>query len=1158
MRSIRRFLTTVICIALSITSLPQITFAQTVKCVKIEATYENGVLKETKITKDVPIEGLTAPENTENKKIFYWESLENMTPVTITEELPPTPPQELSDLSLWYDHPAAEDYDSSWTTYMDTKDNNTRYSDSHIAWKYNALPIGNGYQGAMVFGGVAQERIQLNEKTLWEGKPNHIADDRSGYFKNARTKMLAGDVAGAYDEAVNLAGSNKNYGTYTTFGSLELQFTDIQKGTEYTNFKRGLDLENSRQQVSYMVNGTTYCREYFASYPDRVMAVRLTADQENAQNFTLAFTNKPNKSTKVSTEFENGILKVAGELSSNGMRWAGEYRIDNKGGSVSFDAGTGLVTVSGADSVEITIALATDYEWDESKNYRSGVDPSEITDDILKKVKDKDFDALYQKHMEDYKSIFNHVTLDLGEVSELPTNSLLEANRSSGGGNVFLDELFYQYGRYLLISSSRGGSLPANLQGVWADQQSPAWYSDYHININLQMNYYPAANGNMLECMEPLLDWAENMMKTGTVTAKNVYGCNGWVAHTNTNPFGYTDPGNDITWGLTPESSGWICLNLWDLYDYSGSDEYLPRIYNVIQEAVRFYTEYLYYDEESGEYIAGPAYSSEQTAVFSMGPKINQQIIRQVYNVYEELSKKEVVAAIKDSSLLAKVHEQNPKLQTPVETGGSGQIKEWEHEGEYNKDMDGNTLGSPEHRHISQLVSLYPCNQITRRSPELIDAAKVTLNSRGDEATGWSRANKTLLWARAVGNDGDNSKSGGNNVQGISNADRAYNIYQGLIQGMVYDNLFDWHPLGSNQTAKHGVFQIDGNLGTTAAMGEFLLQSHDGYLDILPSLPTAWEEQGSVSGLLGRGGYKVDIAWRSGRPTAVKIVPFQNGKCRIYKNDLFGNAVIISDGNETGYNLVSEDGLTMIEFDAEKDKEYFITYEIEGLEDDTGIKKRGDAIYALDGDEITVLAGTTAEKLLASIRSSIGGVQTYEVKNTDGHAISGGDRIEKSGYSLVVRSPNGIYTKDYGIKVLEIKSWDLAKAVSQKTYFGGFEDLTTQYNGLTIKGGSGEGDYIDPSEGIYFRGKSDGNRYIVYTPERDGMMSITAMRAFSGAGIGYSTSPGLSGGTVIDALDNKAAWTTGTVELQAGTTYYFYCNKSGMKIKSVQFAAEIK
>lgn len=1058
---------------------------------------------------------------------------------------------ELSTLSLWYDEPAAEDDSVCWTDY----DSSKRYNETHLVWKYNALPIGNGYQGAMIFGGVAQERIQLNEKTLWEGEPSHITEDVSDAFKNAREAMLSGDSEAAYNYALGMAGTKGNYGTYTTFGNLAIDFTDIQSGAEYSDYKRGLDLENSRQVVEYKVNGIKYCREYFASYPDRAMAVRMSADRKGSMNFTLSFSNSPNKSTGITRSFEDNTLKVTGSLKNNGMRWSGEYKIINNGGTVSYDESTEKVTVSGADSVEILMALATDYKFSEADGYRTGIAPIEVTNDIMANIADDDFDTMYSRHLEDYKSIFDNVELNLSDNNNMPTDDMLSANRN-GESNIFLDQLFYQYGRYMLISSSRDGSLPANLQGVWADQQAPAWQSDYHININLQMNYYPAANGNMLDCMGALIDWVEQTMETGKMTAKNVYGCNGWVSHTCNNAFGYTDPGWTITWGLSPESSAWIVLNCWDLYDYSRNEEYLPRIYNIIQESVRFYSEYLYYDEENDEYIAGPSYSPEMTDIFSMGAKIDQQLIKQLYDVYIEASKNETVSDILDSALLETVKGQVDKLQTPVEIGQWGNIMEWNtYQGaDYEEDTD--------HRHISHLVSLYPCNQITRRSPELLTAARTTLNARGDESTGWSRANKVLLWARAIGQDSDSASTerGDKYIQNVSNADRAYSIYQGLVRNMVYDNLFDWHPLGTNQSATHGVFQIDGNFGTTAAMGEFLLQSHDGYIDILPSLPTAWSDGGSVKGLLARGGYEVDVEWKYKRPVNAAIRPNVNGECKLYKNDAYGEVSITMDGAGVAYDIIEEDGLEIICFNAEAGNEYILNYKIDGVEDDVEITRNTNStlIKEISDGIVAAYSGLTVSQLTTDIHASLGGAQTYLVSDSEGNILSESDEIT-SGSSLMVTSPSGEFSKEYSVKLLNVTSWDFTKIYDEETALEG----TIEYNSLTIAGISG--DYISPETGVrlnggtkWSTGASDIDRYIKYTPEYDGVMSITTCGKSGKTGIRFSYADGesMTGTVKIDGLQGNTSLATGTAQLEAGKTYYFYCNVDGADIRSMEFVYE--
>ncbi len=1093
-------------------------------------------------------------------KMFLWGK-DNMKPLATAKIIKDTSNSkpgdfdvpELQQLSLWYDEPAAEDGAACWTDYNPPQ----RYSDSHVSWKDRALPIGNGYQGAMIFGGVAQERIQLNEKTLWDGKPNHITTDVSENFRLARQAMLAGDAETAEAYAEKMGGSNSNYGAYTGFGNLAIDFTDIEPGSKYTEYKRGLDLESSRQIVTYKVSGVQYCREYFASYPDRSMAVRMSADHKGSMNFTLNHSNSPNKSSNVVRSFEDNTLKITGALSSNGMRWAAEYRIKNNGGTVSFDEASGKVTVSGADSVEITIALATDYTFSEEDGYRTGVAPITVTDGILAKTANDDFDTMYERHIADYKAIFDNVELHLSDNNRIPTDELLENNRN-GKGDIFLDELFYQYGRYMMISSSRDGSLPANLQGVWADQRDPAWHADYHININLQMNYYPAANGNMLDCMGALVDWVEQTAEIGKQTAKNVYHCNGWVSHTCNNAFGFTDPGWGISWGLSPESSAWISLNCWDLYDYSQNEEYLPRIYNIIQEAVRFYTEYLYYDEKNDEYIAGPSYSPEQTDILTMGAKIDQQLIKQLYDVYIEASAIASISDKVDGELLDTVNTQVNKLQEPIEIGPWGNIMEWN---EYTAPQYEEESG---HRHISHLVSLYPCNQITRRNPDLLKAARTTLNARGDEATGWSRANKTLLWARAIGMDSDSASTtrGDKYIQNVSNGDRAYSIYQGLIQGMVYNNLFDWHPLGDSETAKNGVFQIDGNFGTTAAMGEFLLQSHDGYLDILPALPTAWADDGSVKGLLARGGYEVDIEWKYARPTQAVMKSVKDGVCKVYKNDAYGTVEITSDGQSIDYKVTEEDGLNLIAFNTQAGKEYTLRYSVAGQDSDVTIVKNADTDYvdSLVDYTIIVYTGTTAGQLKGSIHASLGGNQTYTISDSAGNELADEDIISKGSY-LTVTSENGESNARYDIRLMNVTQWDFTSIYEEQTALDNEE-----YNGLVIKGNS-DADYISPNVGVHINGGTSWSgsnavgtidRYIKYTPEHDGEMTITARCISSKSGVGircsYADGSNLTGTVKINGLQANDALATATVSLEEGKTYYFYCNSNGGEFKNMKFS----
>lgn len=822
---------------------------------------------------------------------------------------------KMNTMSIWYDKPADSDTGAAFLSFCA---DNAQSDPSHLVWKTKTLPVGNGYMGASVLDGVQKARILLNEKTLWEGKPNHITDDRSGYFRQSRAFMFAGDIENAYKALTeHCEGTQDNYGTYTPFGNILLTYHNMPENAACTDYRRFLDLERAVSCAVYTVDGVTYEREVFASYPDRVIVLRLGSSGKSNTGFTFHFTNHPNHSEYIQTVWENNTLKVSGVLSDNELRWAGQFcfRTD---GTIAYENGT--VMVRNADSAEILITMATDYLFDENKGYRTGIDPAEVVEGIMQHAAAKDYDTLYQAHLADYQALYGKVKLHLSDKNDVPTD-VMKAQYQGEKANIFLDQLFYQYGRYLMIASSRDGSLPANLQGVWADQQHPCWESDYHININLQMNYYPAANGNLIECMPPLLDWVEQTMIPGQRTARLVYGCDGWASHTCNNAYGFTDPGWG-DWGIAPESGAWICLNLWDMYDYTGDKTYLPRIYNVMQEAVKFYTDYMTLDPNTGEYVSGPSYSPENGPM-TMGVKITQQLVKQLYQTYiaaTGLDFTPVAGCIKGEKM-PEVTEQLERLQAPVEIGSWGNIKEW-------KEYQGAELEeASDHRHISHLLALHPCNQITRRTPELLKAARTTLNARGDESTGWSRAFKTLLWARTIGMDDDAAptKRGSHYVQHITNGDRAYSVYQSQVREMLFDNLWDFHQ-GGERLIEDGIFQIDGNFGSTAAIGEFLLQSHDGYLDLLPALPRAWEKEGYVEGLLARGGFEASIVWKNGKPVSAKILSKAGKECRIYCNPAFGKMQIKCGEMPITPEFVTEDGLTLAVFATEAGATYDITY----------------------------------------------------------------------------------------------------------------------------------------------------------------------------------------------------------------------------------------
>ncbi|MGN0244247.1 MAG: glycosyl hydrolase family 95 catalytic domain-containing protein [Lachnospiraceae bacterium] len=916
-----------------------------------------------------------------------------------------------TDMALWYDAPAADDDHVCWTNFTE---NNEQDDLSHRVWEEWALPIGNGYQGGMIFGGVSKERISLNEMTLWRGSPYHDGEDvqeaHVTAVETAREKLeaarklrkqaeavkaekgrdseeyqtLADQVRQlnieAYQEVIKLEVSRdskglNDYGSYTTFGNIALDFTNIPDGAEYTDFERGLDLDTGKAFVGYTVDGVRYSREFFASYPDRLIAVNLKADVDNKICFHLDFTNKPNDSINLTKNYQDKTLKITGRLNNYNssdkreqMNWAGECKVVNNGGTVSYEGGK--IVVNGANEVTLLITMATDYVADESKDYHSGIAPITTTDDILANAS-TDYSELYRRHFKDYNALYSNVALNLTDENNqnnVPTNELL-AQYKNGNCNKALDQLFYQYGRYMLISSSRAGSLPPNLQGVWADQKGPKWAADYHLNINLQMNYYPGANGNLLDCFEPLLEYVEFLSEHGEATARNTYGCDGWVAHVRTTPFGYTDVGWGAVWGLSATSSTWILMNCYDLYDYSRDTQYIERLYHLFKGHALFLTQYLYErqkDDGTVEYVVGPSYSPEQYDILTMGSKIDQVLVRQFYDTFITMcdTMKSMGKEV-DESLLETIQYQNEHLAAPVEIGQWGNIKEWEDywggeeyhdfvrydhdklkeytynpslgEDYYDDGASSNFEESTTHRHISQLLALYPFNQISRRTPDFMEAAKVTLNARGDEASGWSRANKTMLWARAIGNDGDSNMAGQGaaNVQGITNANRAYKMFQGQLNACTLTNLFDTHT----------PFQIDGNFGATAALGEFLLQSHDGYLDILPSVPSAWaRDGGSVTGLLGRGGFEVDIEWRcsdtkdtfgddKAQPVKAVVRSTSGGTCKVFVNEAYGTPKITKDGKEVSYKIetvqttVAGETFDLMVFDTVKGGEYVLNYE---------------------------------------------------------------------------------------------------------------------------------------------------------------------------------------------------------------------------------------
>lgn len=726
-------------------------------------------------------------------------------------------------------------------------------------WEESCIPIGNGYMGASFFGGVSDERIVLNEKTLWIGGPSPYRPDYNGgnranvYPTVKKIQQLLHD--GKYDDAVSLLpeltceGTGWGYGSYQLLCDAVLTFPNLD-GASVSDYRRSLDMDKSLYSCTFTADGVKHTREAFASYPDRVICIRLRCDKPSALTFSLSL-DKMHENAQVSAA--GNRLDYSGALPDNALRYCGSFLVKNKGGRIAAENGT--LTVSEADEAVIYFCSATDYS-DEYPAYRNGIDPINVTSEILSECSDKTFDALYDSHFRDYNALFSRVSLKLNGVKgePLPADELVSGYREGCSSDISsqLESLYFQFGRYMLISSSREGTLPANLQGVWCDNNCPAWCCDYHINVNLQMNYWGAYNTNLSETAKPLIRYLDSMREPGRVTAKEYYGIestpenpeNGWIAHTQANVFGWTAPGWDFYWGWSTAAVAWLMQNIWEYYEFTGDREVLERdIYPIMRESARFYSQWLIYDDKQDRLVSSPTYSPEHGPV-SIGNTYEQSLIEQFYSDF--ISASEILGC--DSGLRETIREQKEKLK-PFRVGKWGQLMEWFEEDEPDFDIE---KIQKNHRHISHLLALYPGKAITRSTPELMQAAIVTMNDRGDESTGWARAYKLNLWART----GDGN--------------RAYKLLHGLLGGCTFPNLFDFHP----------PFQLDGNFGGSAGIAEMLLQSHEGYIEPLAAIPEKWKS-GEYKGLCARGGFEIDAAWDNGKLLNMTITAHKSGECRV-------------------------------------------------------------------------------------------------------------------------------------------------------------------------------------------------------------------------------------------------------------------------------------